>query len=157
MNDLPLMLELLDKKRVFFLLYEKEMEAIPLLSADELEACVERGGAIIEQIRALEARLEKLVRQNGPLAASVVNNECDRGALSPELGKLYDASLSVKAVASRIVKNDSLIRERLAYEREMALEGIKEVNKRAASVAGRYKQSARTGARSMAETTGRDV
>ena len=146
MIELEQMLELLDQKRVYFLHYEREMESMPLLPVDELEDCMQRGAVIIKQIEALDGKLGQLLAQNGAMAQSAVNNDCDRGQLSPEMGKLYDASMSVKAVASRILMNDGMIRERITYERDKALEGLKEVSKQSSSVAGKYQRTTQTGA-----------
>jgi len=145
MKDLEQMLELLEQKRLYFLHYEKEMEALPYLPAEDMEACVERGGLIVEKIRETEGRLGRLVKQNGPLAISAVNHECERGQLPPDLGKLYDASMAVKAVAVRIMGNDDLIRRRIAWERDQAMERLKELNSRSQSIAGRYQRSTQTG------------
>ena len=145
MKDLELMLDLLEQKRTFFQHYEKEMETLPLLPVDELESCVQRGAIIIEKIKELDSKLGTLIQQNGPLARSAVDHECDRNQLSQELGMLYDASMGVKAVASRIIKNDDMVRERIAYERDHAMEKLKEINKRSSSVAGRYQRSTQTG------------
>ena len=139
------MLELLEQKRMYFLHYEKEMEELPLLPAEEMEACLERGAVIIKKVEELDGRLNQLIQQNGSLAWSAVSHDCDRSQLTPELGKLYDASMGVKAVASRILKNDDMIRQRIAYEREQALDKIKEINSRADSVAGKYQRYTKTG------------
>jgi hypothetical protein len=158
MKDLERMLDLLEQKKAFFLHYQKEMEAMPFLPAEELEPCVQRGALIIQKIEELDGKLNQLIQQNGPLARMAVNHACDRGQLAPDLGKLYDASLNVKAVANGILKNDGLIRERLAYEREKALEDIKGINSRASSVASRYQQSAQTGVSGpLRGRQGRDV
>ena len=145
MKDLEQMLDLLEQKRVYFLHYEKEMDDLPLLPAEEMEPCVLRGAAIIKKIEELDSRLNQLLAQNGPLAISAANHECDRGQLTPELSKLYDASLSVKAIASRILKSDAMIRERIAIEKEKAMEKIIEINKQSSSVAGRYQRIASAG------------
>ena len=158
MKDLDQMLDLLDQKKVFFLHYEKEMEALPLLPVEELEPCVQRGAILIKKIEELDGKLSQLIQANGPLARSAVNHDCDRGQLDPELARLYDASLSVKAVANRILKNDDMIRQRISYERDKAMESIKEINTRSASVAGRYRQSAQTVLGGMApEWQGREA
>ena len=145
MKDLELMLDLLEQKRAFFLHYEREMEALPLLPAEELEACVQRGDALIKKIEELDGRLGQLLQQSGPLALSAANHSCDRGQLTPELGKLYDASMAVKAVAARILKSDAMIKERISYEKDLAMEKIKEVNQRADSVASKYQRSVQAG------------
>ena len=158
MKDLERMLELLEQKRLHFLEYEKEMEDLPLLPVEEMEACVERGGVIIDKVKELDDRLNQLLQENGPLALSAVNHDCDRGQLDGALGKLYDVSLGVKAVASRILENDGMIRQRIEYERDLAMEKIKEINTQASSVAGRYQRSTETGARPSApEWQGREV
>ncbi|MCL1848382.1 MAG: hypothetical protein FWF83_01740 [Clostridiales bacterium] len=146
MKDLDQMLELLEGKKAYFLHYEKEMESMPLLPAEELDACVQRGAAIIKKIEELDGKLNLLLQQNGAMAASAVKHDCDRGQLPQELGMLYDASLGVKAVASRILQNDGMIRERIALERDKAMESIKEINQRASSVAGRYQRTTQAGA-----------
>ncbi len=158
MKDLELMLELLEQKKTYFLHYEKEMEALPLLATEELEPCLERGAKIIKRLEELELRLSQLIQQNGPLVRSALNHQCDRYQLSPELGKLYDASLSVKAVASRILQNDEMIRQRIAAEREKALENIKEINSRSHVVAGKYHRSMQTGVTNFfPETQGKEI
>ena len=145
MKDLDQMLDLLEQKRNYFLHYEKEMETLPLLPVEELEPCVQRGAILIKKIEELDGKLNLLLQQNGPLAQSAASHDCDRGQLEPELAKLYDAAMGVKAVASRILKNDGMIRERITYERDQAMEKIKEINSRSASVAGRYQRSTQTG------------
>lgn len=157
MKDLEQMLDLMEQKRVYFLHYEKEMEDLPLLPAEEMEACLERGANLIKRIEELDGRLSRLIQQEGPLARSAANHECDRDQLTPELGKLYDASLNVKAVANRILRNDGLIRQRIAYEREQALEKIKEINSRSDSVAGKYQRYTRTGSAPMPGWQGKEA
>lgn len=149
MKDLEQMLDLLEQKKVYFLHYEKEMEGLPLLAAEELEPCLQRGAKIIKKIEELDVRLKQLIQQGGSLVRTAVNHQCDRYQLNPELGKLYDASLSVKAVASRILQNDEMIRQRIALEREKALDNLKEINSRNHSVAGKYHRSMQTGAASF--------
>ena len=148
MKDLDQILEILEQKKTFFLLYEKEMEALPLLATEELEPCVLRGAKIIEKIEELEAKLKRLIKQNGSLAISVVNHTCDRGQLTPELWLIYDASLAVKAVASRILQNNAMILQRIEMEKTKALENIKGLNSKSSSVAGKYQRSAQAGVRS---------
>ena len=157
MKNMQQMLDLLEQKRTYLLHYEKELEALPLLPAQELEACVLRGELIVEKLKELDGKLGGLLRQNGAAAMSAVNHDCDRGQLDPELGRLYDAALEVKAVANRIVQNNSVIKERIALEREKALEGIRDVSKRSASVAGRYRQTTEARANTVPERMSRDV
>ena len=157
MKELEQMLDLLEQKKSYFLHYEKEMESLPLLPVDELEDCIQRGEVIIKKIQELDGKLSQLAQQGGALARSAINNECDRGQLSPDLGRLYDASMGVKAVASRILKNDGMIRERIEYERDKAMESIKDINQRASSVAGRYQRTTQTGTFPMPEWKGREV
>jgi hypothetical protein len=150
LKNLEQILDLIEQKRVYFLHYEREMEELPLLPVGEMDACVQRGAVILKKIQELDARLSPLILQNGALAISAVNHECDRSQLTPELGKLFDASMSVKGVASRILKNDDMIRQRIAFEREQALDRIKEINNSSASVAGKYQRYAQTGANMVA-------
>ncbi|MCL1804916.1 MAG: hypothetical protein FWG28_02775 [Clostridiales bacterium] len=157
MRELEQMLDLLEQKRVYFLHYEREMEELPLLPTEEMEDCLERGASLIKKIEELDGRLNRLVQQEGPMALSAVNHECDRGQLSPDLGKLFDASMGVKAVANRILQNDGLIRQRIAYEREQALEKIKEINNRSDSVAGKYQRYTQTGSAPMPGWQGKEV
>ena len=157
MRDIEQMLELLGQKRMYFLHYEKEMEELAILPAEEMEACLERGATIIKRIEELDGRLNQLLQQEGPMALSAVNHECDRGQLTPDLGKLYDASLNVKAVASRIIQNDDMIRQRIAYERDQALEKIKEINSRSDSVAGKYHRYTRSGSGALPGWQGKEA
>lgn len=158
MKDLEQILDLFEQKKIYFLHYEKEMENLPLLPAEEMESCLERGAVLIKRIEELEARLGPLIQQNGPLAISAANHDCDRRQLDPELGKIYDASLGAKSVANRIVENDGMIRQRIAYEREQALEKIKEINNSSASVAGRYSRYTQPGTIRIApEWQGKEV
>ena len=150
MKDQQLILDLMEQKRVYFLHYEREMEELPLLPAEEMDSCVQRGAAILKKIQELDARLGQLIQQNGPLAISAANHECNRDQLPPELGKLFDASMSVKGVASRILKNGDMIRERIAFERGQALDKIVEINNSSASVAGKYQRYTQPGANRIA-------
>jgi hypothetical protein len=145
MKDLDEMLALLEQKRLCFLSYEKEMEAVPILPAEELEPCVDRGGLILEQAAALDTRLDRLLSLNEPAARQAISHDCDRQLLTPELGQLYDAALKVKTVAYRIRQNESVIRERIEIEREKALERLRELNHRPEAVAGKYRRSVETG------------
>ncbi|MCL2166466.1 MAG: hypothetical protein FWH49_04165 [Clostridiales bacterium] len=158
MKDLEQMLELLEQKRLYFLHYEKEMEALPLLPAEELDPCVQRGAILIKKIEELDGRLKQLAQQNGSLARSALYHDCDRGQLSADLGKLYDASMAVKAVASRILQNDATVRERIAYERDKALNSLREMSQHSSSVASKYRRSAQTGlSGALAEPKGKEV
>jgi len=157
MKNLEQMLDLLEQKRLFFLHYEREMEDLPLLPSEEMEACLERGANLIKRIEELDGRLGQLIQQEGPMARSAVNHECDRSQLTPDLGRLYDASMSVKAVANRILRNDELIRQRIAFEREQALDKIKELNSRSDSVAGKYQKYTQTGSRPLPGWQGKEI
>jgi len=151
------MLSLLEQKKTYLLHYEREMETLPLLPTEELEACIQRGDVLIEKLKELDERLVRLARENGAAVMSTLNHECDRGLIDADMGKLYDAALEVKAVANRIVNNDGVIRERINHEKEKAMEGIKDINAQSARVAGRYRQTTTTGTRPESEWKSRNI
>ena len=138
------LLALLAEKRERMLECEQATENLCACPAEELEGQVAKRQRALDRIASLDLEIRALAVGDGA-ARAALNHTCGRGELPDELAELYDASLAVKTVASRILRVEETVRLRLESERLRALEQLQKMNSSASVVAGRYHRSVQTG------------
>ncbi len=138
------LLILLNQKKEIFLTFEQISENMAFLTAEDLPESVEQREYLLEKIAAIDAEMQPLLAGNEKLQA-VLNHNVAPDKLSAPLAKLYEASLGVKAIINRILKNSNFIREHMENEQERILMQMEDLNKSGAVVAERYHQSVSTG------------
>lgn len=144
MTDYTAVSALLAQKKQLFLELESVTADMSLYQVNELAECMEKRSRLLQQVEQIDAELKLMCITDEELR-QVLNNRCPREGLSPQLSALYDASLSIKAVVNRMMKNDDAIKEHLEYEKQRITQKIEELNQIGAVVAGKYYRSVQTG------------
>ena len=143
MKDYSTEMGLLAQKKQLFLELEAVTADMPLYQVEELAECMEERGRLLKKIEQIDEELRTRFASDEPLH-SALNNQCDREGLSPALRELYDASLGVKAVVNRIIKNESAITDHLEYEKQRITQKMEELNQSGGVVADKYYRSVQT-------------
>lgn len=138
------LLALLMEKHEQMLACERATENLCACPADELEGLITVRQQTLDRSAELDLQIRALCVGDGA-ARAAVNHSCGRGELPDELASLYDASLAVKTVASRILRVEETVRLRLESERSRALEQLEKMNQSPSAVAARYHRSVQTG------------
>ncbi len=113
-------------------------------SVEELENSMNRRQTLLNQLSAQDTQIREQCAGAEPLLRAI-NHQANRGELSQELGQIYDASLAVKAVASRVSQADAAIVEHIELQRDALKTRIEEVNSGGYAVAKHYYKAAQTG------------
>ncbi len=119
---------------------EKITESMAVVPQEELLACTEKRGKLIDEIKLLDDKLREFAGMNNEIR-SVLNNVCEKDDLTEELSKVYVEVLSVNAVLNRINSNDDVIKNRIEYEREKILNKIQSFNQGGEAATQRYYKS----------------
>lgn len=135
---------LLEEKQALYLECERLTETLCTAPVEELASITERRGRLLGKADELDSSIGALCAADSAVR-DALNHSCPRGSLSAELGALYDASQAVKAVASRILQNESAARARLEFARDRAGEQLRATEAGSSSVAERYLRSVKTG------------
>ena len=135
---------LLTRKKNLFLQLEEVTGNMSLLQVEELLISTEQRGLLLEEINELDMELKAYYLQD-PLLKSAITHSCNKSQLPPQLAELYDISLTVKAIANRILKNDENIKIHLNFEKERILSKIQQLNTSGDVVASKYHRSVQTG------------
>lgn len=149
MKELNELLGLLKEKKECFVSFEQEADAMCSCPMEALEDIMQKRQKILDRVGVLDKRIQELCRTAGPEADAAIKNTCARGGLSANLAQLYDASMQVKGVISRIVENESMIRDRLETEKSILLQKIEKTQTGSMAAASRYSASVQTGVRSQ--------
>lgn len=131
---------LLAEKKELFLACERATGEMSVCQVEELDVFSRRRQEAIDGAIALDVQIETLSAADEAIQAAL-HNSCDRRALTPRLGAIYDASLAVKAVANRILQNEDTVRGRIELEKERLLDKIQNINSSGSAVAVRYGKS----------------
>lgn len=143
MTDYTAVSALLAQKKQLFLELESVTADMSLYQVEELAECMEKRSRLLQQVEQADDELRLICSADEQLR-QVLNNQCSREELSPTLAALYDASLSIKAVVNRMMKNDDAIKEHLEYEKQRITQKIEELNQSGAVVADKYYRSVQT-------------
>jgi hypothetical protein len=119
---------------------EKITDSMAVVPQEELLHCTEKRGKLIDEIKAIDDKLREFAGMDNEVR-SVLNNNCEKDDLTPELSKIYIEVLSVNAVLNRINKNDDVIKNRIEYERERLLNKIQTFNQGGEAATQRYYKS----------------
>lgn len=137
-------LSLLSRKKELFLELEEVTANMCILPLEELSLCTDKRGTLLDKIQTTDLEIKALCSQDRDIVAAL-NNTCEREGLSGELGALFDASISVKAVVNRIIKNEDSIRMHLTMEKQKIAEKMEELAHSGEAVAEKYHKSVLTG------------
>ncbi len=141
---LEAILALLAQKRDLFLEFERVSNGLCTQAVDELQQGMEQRGALLRQVCGLDEQLRGLCGGDTALR-DAVDNRCGRGDLPPDLARVFDASMEVKAVVNRILNGEEATRRHLEQQREQILQKIEAMNSSASAVAEKYRRSVQTG------------
>jgi hypothetical protein len=119
---------------------EKITESMAVVPQEELLACTEKRGKLVDEIKLLDDKLREFAGMDNEIR-SVLNNVCEKDDLTEELSKVYVEVLSVNAVLNRINSNDDVIKNRIEYEREKILNKIQSFNQGGEAATQRYYKS----------------
>ena len=119
---------------------EKITESMAVVPQEELLACTEKRGKLVDEIKLLDDKLREFAGIDNEIR-SVLNNVCEKDDLTEELSKVYVEVLSVNAVLNRINSNDDVIKNRIEYEREKILNKIQSFNQGGEAATQRYYKS----------------
>lgn len=136
-------LRLLSDKRDLFLEMEEVTSAMCLQQVEQIAESMDRRSRLIERIDLVDASLADLCAGRDWVRAAM-QHTCDRDGLPQELGEVYDASMAVKAVVNRIVRNDDAVKAHLEFEKQRVLQKVEELNRSGTAVANQYYQSVKT-------------
>ncbi len=104
---------------------------------------VERREQILEQMSGLDDIIRATCEGDKDLL-DALNHRSNRGGLDQNLGKIYDASMEVKAVLNRLQNGNEAIVEHLMNVKANLKEKIEEVNSSSHSVAQKYHKAVMT-------------
>ena len=119
---------------------EKITESMAVVPQEELLACTEKRGKLVDDIKLLDDKRREFAGMDNEIR-SVLNNVCEKDDLTEELSKVYVEVLSVNAVLNRINSNDDVIKNRIEYEREKILNKIQSFNQGGEAATQRYYKS----------------
>ena len=119
---------------------ERITESMAVVPQEELLACTEKRGKLVDEIKLLDDKLREFAGMDNEIR-SVLNNVCEKDDLTEELSKVYVEVLSVNAVLNRINSNDDVIKNRIEYEREKILNKIQSFNQGGEAATQRYYKS----------------
>ena len=119
---------------------EKVTESMAVVPQEELLACTEKRGKLIDEIKLLDDKLREFAGMDNDIR-TVLNNACEKNDLTEDLSKVYVEVLSVNAVLNRINKNDDVIKNRIQYEKEKILNKIQAFNQGGEAATQRYYKS----------------
>lgn len=142
-------LSLLSRKKELLVVFETVTSGMLYEDrTEELEASIDQRQDILDKLMVMDRQIRQICAGDAALL-QVLNHQCDRGGLRPELEELYDASLAVKAVANRIQSSDAAVVEHMELARESLKEKIEEINSGGYAVASKYYRAAQTGVARM--------
>ena len=133
--------ELLEQKKQRFLEYEQITNEMLFCDSDNLE---ERMGERVRLIHAID-RLDEAVKavcddagEEGAMLRQAVRANGERGALPAAMRAVFDQTIEIRAVISRLPDLDQQLEMRLCQERDSVLEQIKSANRGQGAQAARY-------------------
>lgn len=138
-NRLQLVLLLQEKKQLYSR-FEQITNEMSALSPDDFQLSMNAREATLNQIKALDSQIVPLCYDDDS-ARHALNAQCDRGALAEDLAQIYDASMSVRGIMNRILKNESTLRQLMEDHKANILDKIEELNASSLSVADKYSRS----------------
>lgn len=136
-------LRLLSEKRDLFLEMEEVTSAMCFQQVEQIAESMDRRSRLVGRIDMLDATIRDLCAGR-ELVQACIHHTCDRDGLPQELGEVYDASMAVKAVVNRILRNDDAVKSHLEFEKQRVLQKVEEMNRSGTSVANQYYQSVKT-------------
>ncbi|MBE6752230.1 MAG: hypothetical protein E7556_06860 [Ruminococcaceae bacterium] len=119
---------------------EKITDSMAVVPQEELLACTEKRGELVEKIKIIDDKLREFAGMDNDVR-NVLNNVCEKDDLTPELSKIYIEVLAVNAVLNRINSNDDVIKNRIQYEKEKILNKIQTFNQSGEAATQRYYKS----------------
>lgn len=140
MKGLNQLLTLLEKKRAYFLTYEKETEGLLFGDVQDMEKCMEERQRLIKEIDSCDREIKELCGEDKALCQAV-KASCKRGELPEKYQEVYDRAMAVRAVWARLADSELQAEIRMKQEQLDALEQIKSANRGQGAQAARYYQS----------------
>jgi len=119
---------------------EKVTESMAVVPQEELLACTEKRGKLVDDIKLLDDKLREFAGMDSEIR-NVLNNLCEKDDLTEDLSKVYVEVLAVNAVLNRINSNDDVIKNRIQYEKEKILNKIQAFNQGGEAATQRYYKS----------------
>ncbi|NLV86904.1 MAG: hypothetical protein GX025_06775 [Clostridiales bacterium] len=153
MSNKPEILELLTKKKDLFFEIEDLTEKMKYAPVEELSDIFEARGKVLSLVGEIDNEIRELSYEDKALK-SLLNNSSSPEGLSGMAADIYKASLSVKAVANRVLNSEPELMSRIEDEKQKILSRIEEMNSSSHSVAGSYMKSVQTGITQTPFTTG---
>ncbi|MBR5486076.1 MAG: hypothetical protein IKV41_06145 [Oscillospiraceae bacterium] len=142
MRDIDKILELIAQKEEFFRRYEEETNKLVVSAPDEWEKFLRIRQGIIDQIQALDKKIELiLLNFEKEYAAQIVQAlkvACSRSELPEELLPVFDASQKICAYAHRAQRAEYIMADRIESEMENLSEKIKQTNRSVDAKAAKY-------------------
>lgn len=138
MRETNEILLILSQKKELFQQFAVQADEICQVPMEEMEEHMAKRQEIIEKLQELDKQMEALCESAGQGTDDAVHNRCDRSGLTPELGMIFDASMAVKAIVSRIVAFEPMVKDRIETEKELLMEKIESINTGALAAAKRY-------------------
>ncbi len=140
MSNLQNAIDYLREKTSLLKEVEKITELMAVVPQEELLDYTEKRGKYIDEIKSVDDRLREIAGLDSDIRA-VLNNNCEKDDLTPELSKLYVEVLAVNTVLNRINRNDDVIKNRIEYERTKILNKIQTFNQGGEAATQRYYKS----------------
>lgn len=128
---------LLEKKRQAFLAYEQEIDGIITGSTEEILEHGEAINRLVAKIDDINQRLHELCADNESLTAAVRSSGM-QGDLPEEYQEIFEKSMAVRSVISRIQNMEDQVMDRLGQERDGLMEKIKQTNQSNEARASKY-------------------
>lgn len=130
--------------------------SMSVVPPEELLACTEKRGELVNEIKLIDDKLREIAAIDNDIRA-VLNNNCSKDDLTPELTKVFVEVLSVNAVLNRINQNDDVIKNRIEYEKEKLLNKIQTFNQGGEAATQRYYKSVHNTGGFSTVTVSRDI
>lgn len=127
----------INQKKQLFQEVETICEKMLVMEVEDLIASVEKRAVLLEQIAQQDAELKVLCTQENAIKEMLNNTRLPN---TEEEEQLYQSSMKVKAIASRILEGEKTIEEYMQYKTNELKNKIEQLNGSSQSTAKRYHQ-----------------
>ncbi len=130
-------LDMLNEKQQLFLRLEETTSNTVVEKSEKFIDSMKKRADLFDSLRELDKKITAEAINDRKLR-DALNNITNKKDVDDSLLEIFDLSLKIKAIANRLLKNESLLFEHLKAERNSILKEIEKLNKSGTAAANRY-------------------